>query len=141
VFPSGTTAAFFAYCHPYGYSDLLLDLKRWDDRAAALERGLEVPISDTVNADAPAALCCPEVLPSSPVTAGRVMPATLGAVVTSNVWVRSALGRSLGGNVLPLITITDFTASDDVIKSLPYIVLSARYRMLAGFSRPVMRLK
>jgi hypothetical protein len=57
---------------------------------------------------------------------GACLPPTVGACFTSDVLVRGVLCRSLGGNVLPLLTITDFAVPNDVLAKRPYVVLSAR---------------
>ncbi len=46
VFPPGTKAAFFAYCFPYTYTDLGLDMQRWQWRAQRVSQGHEVGITD-----------------------------------------------------------------------------------------------
>jgi len=46
VFPPGTKAAFFAYCFPYTYTDLGLDVQRWQWRAQRVSQGAYVGITD-----------------------------------------------------------------------------------------------
>jgi hypothetical protein len=50
VFPPGTSAAWFAYCFPYTFSDLGTDVLRWQSRSAACESGASVPVVDTEDA-------------------------------------------------------------------------------------------
>lgn len=125
VFPAGTVTAFFAYCHPYTFTDLMMDIARWDHRCVSIDGGNVVPIQDAVVPKECAVLSIPSNLPKG-CGGSSLVPITVGAVTTTNIMVRSVLCRSIGGNVCPLLTITDFTASNEIISSLPYIVLSAR---------------
>lgn len=133
TFPPSTKVAFFAYCHPYTFTDLLLDLRRWEDRCLKLEAAVDAPlVSSGVIPSVPAVLLPEGSLGAvrggegPPTPRCRSMPRTVGACFTSNVMVRSVLCRSLGGNILPLLTVTDFTASNAAILQRPVVVLSAR---------------
>ena len=135
VFPAGTTVAFFAYCQPYTMTDLLFDLRRWEVRSNRVVAGDTVGVEEAGAIPLQPATALPHGAMDNPhaepgaVTDGdglRVMPPTVGACFTSDVMVRGVLCRSLGGNVAPLLTITDFSAPVDAIARRPYVVLSAR---------------
>ncbi len=155
-FPPSCHTAWFAYCLPYSYSDLLWDVRRWEARALRVSRGEVVSIGEEEEGEEeeekkggerlrygdPAADASPPIPPTLralgytvPVGAhplglpSRPLPppgAPLGCLFTSGILQRTILCRSLAGNPLPLLTLTQFSDGPAAVAARPYIVISAR---------------
>lgn len=115
TFPERTHTAFFAHCFPYSYWDLQEDLAYWRRRAARAGRGLCVQLDERQN-----------TLLHPPSSFEAVVPSPRDSIATSSIMRECTFCRTLSGNPVPLLTITDFNAPPAEIRNRPYVVLSAR---------------
>jgi Zinc carboxypeptidase/Cytosolic carboxypeptidase N-terminal domain len=134
AFPPGTTAAWFAYCYPYGLSDLACDIERWQQRADRVSANYtRVRIVEAASeADwrsyrAAARDILRATLPPSAPSAPGVGGCLVGSLFGNGILQRTVLCRSLSGNALPLLTITALGAGGAVpLARRPVVVISAR---------------
>ena len=87
----------------------MLDIREWDDRAERVGRNEFVAVTKLVS--------------PAPVSSSLLQRA---ATVPTSVMRRTVLCRTLAGNAVPLVTITNFSSPQEEIDTRPYIVLSAR---------------
>lgn len=143
TFPKKCSAAWFAYSLPYSYSDLIKDVRRWEDRALRVGKGGFVGVREEMvgcdleegqkadTSSIPAALSFLGYTGSSsqplpPSHTSYSTPSFPGSLFSSAILHRSVLCNSLAGNPLPLLTITQFSDGPLAVAQRPYVVLSSR---------------
>ena len=95
--------------HSYSFTDLMLDVREWDDRAERVGRNEFVAVTKLVS--------------PAPVSATLLRRC---ATTRTSVLRRTVLCQTLAGNPVPLLTITNFASPQADIDARPYIVLSGR---------------